>query len=705
MPGRSDTAALMGFWDKKPAAGGAAVAGDAYERQRERAGRRQAAQSKSGRDIGDLPAVVDAKRRERCRKDLAVFLPTYFPAQFVLPFSRDHLAYIRKLQRIVQKGGLSADAMPRGTGKTTIAEGAALYAVLYWFRRFVFLIGADAGKASDLLDSLKIELETNDLLLADFPETCYPIRALEGIAQRAKGQLFEGKPTGMRWEADEITLPTIRGQGGAIIKTSGIEGGVRGAKSKRRDGSTARPDLCLVDDPQTDASARSDTQTAARLNVITGAVLGLAGPGKKIACSVPCTVIRPGDVADKLLDRKLNPAWQGTRTPLAYALPTDVELWDEYFSIRREDQRAEAGVDRCNAFYIANRAAMDAGADVAWPERFEEDEISAVQNVQNIRCDRGEDVFAAEYQNAPRIVQTAALPPLTEQQVAERINNRERYTVPEGCDTVTAFIDVQMRCLFYVVMAFRRDFTGYVLDYATWPKQRLQWFEKETLTDTFEMQFPGMSLEAQIYEALGACTGQILGREYKRDDGVALRVRRCLVDANWGEQTDTVYNFCRQSPHAALLMPSHGRGIGPDQTPMSRYRAKPNELVGAEWIISAGGRGLRYVTIDTNHWKTFADERLRGSIGTKGAYSLYGKSETEHRLFASHLCSEFATRTEGRGRVVNVWKQKPTRPDNDFWDGVVNCGVAASTLGITLAIGPPPPAPAKRKKRHVTYLE
>lgn len=694
----------MGFWDagEKPKGGSAA----AYDRHRDRAARRQSDQSKSGRDIGPIPAVKDAARRERCLEDLALFLRTYFPAQYQLPFSADHLRYIAKLQRIVTNGGQSADAMPRGTGKTTIAEGAAIYAVVHRLRLFVFLLGADDDKAGDLLESIKIELETNDLLLADFPETCYPIRCLEGIAQRAKGQLCEGVPTGMRWEADEITLPTIGGQGGAIVKTSGILGGVRGAKVKRRDGSTARPDLCLVDDPQTDGSARSETQCRARLSVINGAVLGLAGPGKKIAAAVQCTVVRPGDVADVLLDRKQNPVWQGTRTQLAYALPTNVELWDEYFSIRREDQRREAGVERCNAFYAANRKAMDEGCKPAWPERFEEDELSAVQNIQNLRCDRGDDVFWAEYQNAPRIAELSEFPPLTEQQVAERVNNRGRGEVPTGCDVVVAFVDVQQRSLWWEVWAFGRDFSGYLLDYGTWPKQPLQWFEKNALAVTFEDVLKGMSLEAQIYEALKACTGDLLTRDWKRDDGAALRIRRCLVDAQWGEQTDNVYNFCRQSPHAAVLMPSHGRGVGPDQTPISRFKAKPNELIGNEWKIEAGARGLRSVTYDTNHWKTHVDERFRGSLGTKGAYSLFGKSDAEHRLFAWHMTSEYATRTQGRGRTVNVWKLKPSRSDNEWFDGATACSVAASTLGITLAVGPPPPAAQrKRKRRHVEAIE
>ena len=62
------------------------------------------------------------------------------------------------------------------------------------------------------------------------------------------------------------------------------------------DGRSVRPSLVVLDDPQTDESARSLSQCAARESILAGAVLGLAGPGTKISGIMPCTVIRPGDV-------------------------------------------------------------------------------------------------------------------------------------------------------------------------------------------------------------------------------------------------------------------------------------------------------------------------------------------------------------------------------------------------------------------------
>jgi hypothetical protein len=44
-----------------------------------------------------------------------------------------------------------------------------------------------------------------------------------------------------------------------------------------------------------------------------------------------------------------------------------------------------------------------------------------------------------------------------------------------------------------------------------------------------------------IYVGLERLTTDYLGREWRRDDGAALRVERCLIDANWGSSTDVVY--------------------------------------------------------------------------------------------------------------------------------------------------------------------
>jgi len=107
-----------------------------------------------------------------------------------------------------------------------------LWAVLYGHREFVCLIGASEVHAVEMLESIKMELDGNDLLEADFPEVCYPIRCLDGIANRCSGQLYKGQRTHIGWTANEVVLPTIPGSAasGAIIRVAGITGRIRGMK-------------------------------------------------------------------------------------------------------------------------------------------------------------------------------------------------------------------------------------------------------------------------------------------------------------------------------------------------------------------------------------------------------------------------------------------------------------------------------------------
>ena len=235
--------------------------GDPYATVKERARARNAALSLAGRDIGDLPAVANPERRRLAAKDFRQFCDSYFPQTFHLPWSPDHLKVIGRIEQAVLQGGLFAMAMPRGSGKTTICECACIWAVLYGHRDFVCLIGSDEGHAMDMLESIKTELDGNDLLLADFPEVVHPIQSLDGIANRCKGQLYGGERTHIGWTAKDIVLPTMRPTGwtefvradgtslasGAIIKVAGITGRIRGLKFKRSDGRTVRPSLVVLD--------------------------------------------------------------------------------------------------------------------------------------------------------------------------------------------------------------------------------------------------------------------------------------------------------------------------------------------------------------------------------------------------------------------------------------------------------------------------
>jgi hypothetical protein len=83
-----------------------------------------------------------------CRKDLKAFCLAYFPKVFKLPFSSYHLQVIERLEEMMIKGtGKLSLAMPRGSGKTSLATAAAIWALLYGHRRYVVVVGANREAA------------------------------------------------------------------------------------------------------------------------------------------------------------------------------------------------------------------------------------------------------------------------------------------------------------------------------------------------------------------------------------------------------------------------------------------------------------------------------------------------------------------------------------------------------------------------------
>ena len=666
-----------------PAARRTTPEAERYERHKAGALERQNAQSAAGRDIGPIPAVAKPRRRAACKRSLLKFCRTYLSQTFPLPFSPDHLKVIGKAETAVLAGGLFANAMPRGSGKTTIAESACLWALIYGHRSFVVLIGADEASALRSLESIKVELETNELLHADFPEVCYPIQRLERISHRCRGQTCLGEPTYLAWQSDVLTLPTVPQShaAGATVRVAGLTGSIRGMKHKRPDGTSIRPDLVVIDDPQTDESARSASQCAYRERVLSGAVLGLAGPGKKISGIMPCTVIAPGDVADRLLNPTLHPQWHGERTKLLYGLPERADLWDRYAQIRADSLRAGNGGREATEFYRANRAEMDRGAAPAWPQRHHPDEASAVQHAMNLRIDDPR-AFAAEYQNEPLPEVEEDRGQLVADQVAARINRHARGLAPAGAARLTTMIDVQQDLLYWCVCGWHDDFTGSVVDYGAWPEQGRAYFTLREARPTISAATGIASLEGSLFAALTKLVDLLLGKAWAVDGGGDLRVERLMVDANWGESTDVVYRWARQSSHSALILPSHGKAIGASGNPMSEWPTKPGERRGLNWVSPPPKPGrVRYLLYDTNWWKSFVAGRLVIPPGERGGLDLFGDSPHTHRLFADHLCAEYRVRTSGRGREVDEWKIRPHRPDNHWWDCLTGCAVAASYQG------------------------
>jgi len=646
--------------------------------------------SKSGQNIAPIPEVSpdDAAEREACRLDFGRFCRSFLPNSFRHEFSPDHIKAIKKIEDAVLHGLLVAFAMPRGYGKTTLSKAAALWAILYGHRRWVVLIGATGPLAVRLLkDGLKPMLRSNVKLAAAFPAVCKTFRTIDNSALKARGLHFNNEPTYVVWEKDTLVFPRIAHESCMCAESRvtcfGIEGALRGQVATLSTGEDIRPDLVLVDDPQTKASADSDTMTQDRYDIIMGDVLGLAGGDTRIAGLVPCTVIRKDDLAERLLDTKRTPEMRGERTKMVYSFPSNEKLWEEYFAMRENDLAAGGDGKCATDLYRSRQVEFDAGAEVAWPQMFPKEFASCIEYAMFLR-NRNPAAFAAEYQNEPVLQDEAEGAFLTAQQIQGKINGYDRGEFPTAATTLTGFIDVQQDCLFWGVCAWEPDFTGYVVDYGSWPQQNRSYFNYRDLRHTIAMRYPNMGTEASITAALTDLTDHLFGRVFRRDDGATIPLSRVLVDSGW--QSETVYAFTRQSRHKASMLPSKGRGIGASQVPFSDFKAKPGERLGENWLIHplVSNKAIRLAEYDANAWKTFIQLRLSTALGDRGCLSLFKATHYDHRMIAEHLTAETPIKTEGRGRQLWEWKLPANKPDNHLLDCVVGSAVAASIESIAL---------------------
>jgi len=661
--------------------------------------KRDKAASQAGRDIGPPPDIKNVRRRNQCRNSLRLFCETYGSEACYWLWSADHLQVLSAIEQSIFHGAMLAIAMPRGSGKTTLCRLAVLWAVAFGHVSYVFLIGANEEKAVANLDAIKLWMRELQPFVNDFPEISHGVRALGGIANRANGQLCDGEPTLIRWEKTRIVLPRVckpknmrwhQGRcaptSGIIIGVSGLTGeGIRGSLFGHSDGRQVRPDFVLLDDPQTDESARSRQQNVDRLALIRGAVLGMAGPGKRLSAVMPCTVIQRGDMIDQVLNRKKFPLWRGIRTSLLRSVPSGTGAWEKYFAIYCDCMGRDVPDCRpANAYYLEHREELDMGAEASWEARRGADEISAIQHAMNLFIERGEEAWFAEFQNSPLNKDEKKPLYLSADQIAVKTTGLDRGIVPKTCQHVTAYVDVHERLLYYLVAAWTDEFGGGPVDYGTYPRQPVSYFAQGTAPIGMRDAHPGLTEDAWILAGLGQVVGSLLNSQYKREDGALLRIGRLLIDAKWGQKSELIKQFCRRHPQGgSIVLPAMGIGLGPTRKTFADYRPEAGATIGLNWRLATQADGHRVVSVDVNWWKTLAAERLGMPLGTPGGWELFGRQPKEHSLFADHCVAEEAKTLlhKETQRERTVWEWKPGRPDNHYWDCLIGAAVACSMLG------------------------
>ena len=646
---------------------------------------------------GEMPTIANRNRRKNAMASLRYFLTTYFPDIFYLKFSPIHEDVIQKIENTVNNGELYALAMPRGSGKTSICQCALVWAIITGRAKCAVLVCSNQTRADQLVADVYALVSSNEKLAADFPKELYPFYSTAATPRRLSALTYNGEPLRAATKSGMLVFPAIKGSNccESVLFGAGLTGSsLRGLAYTTADGRKLRPDFVLCDDPQDRESANSIEQTKTRERLIKADMLGMAGAGKKLACLITCTVISSDDLADRLLDRAKNPEFHGQRYSLISQLPKALSLWEEYNILREDELRNDLSHDGSNKYYKDNFDAMNDGVQVYWPERKDDTDVDALAYAMKLYY-RDKDSFYSEYMNQPRDTELdLSLTSITAEKCTAKLTGGARC-VPDDDDVViTGFIDVHKTLLYYSLVSWKNNFSGTLIDYGVWPHQPKKTFRHNAPNVSLLDYFDGATLEDAISLGIASLTQEIMQQRYISRSGTELNIGRVLIDANWGAQTDTVYNAVKKL-HNPVLTPSHGVYVGAKSRPFGQGHMLNGDKVGVKWRVPAKTNrvGTRYVLFDANFWKSFFMRRLLAPKEMLSNICIFGAID-DHAMLFSHLSAEYFTEVEAYGgtRRVEEWAMKPGRSDNHYFDCLVGSCVAASMCGVQLQEG--------TKKRH-----
>jgi len=284
----------------------------------------------------------------------------YLEHYFLQPPSQMHAWLAAELDAMTLRRGTKLNVIgPRGGAKSTLGTLAyALRAAVEGWEPYIWIVSDTRHQAAAHLENLKQELVSNRKLAADYP--------------LATGQ-------GSIWRAGAIRLAS-----GVTIESFGTGQRVRGRRSGAH-----RPTLIVCDDLQNDDHMRSAAARENSLRWFEGTLLK-AGSTRTNVVNLATALHR--DALALKLDR--TPGWKSRVFQAIVRWPDNMSLWQDWEHIYCELEHG-TGPDVARIFYEARRAAMDAGAELLWPE------VEDLYTLMRMRVEGGRTAFEREKQGSP----------------------------------------------------------------------------------------------------------------------------------------------------------------------------------------------------------------------------------------------------------------------------------------------------------------
>ena len=626
-------------------------------------------------EVGEIPKVRHPRLKERCRFDLAAFA-WYFCRELLNHRPSPDIvdALITPVQNYILHGGQVARLAGRGTGKSTlINQIAQLWAALYGHRRFPFTFGASLTASRDAFNTLKYLLETSDRLAADFPAVILPIRHLGGVSQRAAQQTYHGAKTGIVWGSSMVVFPTLRdAEGrpldvacGAILGASGYGGAVRGKNVHGQ-----RPDMVLIDDPQTRKIASSPKLVEAVIDFIHSDILALAGHNTTIAAFLTITPQRFGDVAMQIATSERFANWnRGVHPFIKRFCPN----WDQLAALFCEEYARDAAQDDFDrklstAWYRENRH-LFAGMETMDDEQFDhEREVDVVHHLLNLRAKLGEKSFNAEIQM--KVVDSVSEITITPDTVAASMNGNDRCVLPPGTDTVVGFCDVNIQAgagLSWALVAFGPKRTAAIVDYGRFPADG---------TPLVPPNASDLVRNRRVAAAIREVVTFLATRRLRDRKGRSVKIRALGFDRGWLPDVvhRTLFVVRKRIPLGFPIVAMRG-------FPWNKFGTRKEDILRrGDHVFATRSRFGEYLAFMAPYWREVMQSGFLETPLQEGSLSLFGKDAGAHFLFASEICAEKLVRKyqaySGR-ETTTAWDWLTTGPEH-FCDAVTGAFALAS---------------------------
>lgn len=645
---------------------------------------RVAAHVAANNDLGDIPEVRHRRVRESCRCDLLRFGMLYFGKSPILRHSPSEFmvaAYIVKLQEVILNGGQFAVEFPRGSGKTTWMMIAIIWALFYGHKRFGVIVAASGRHAAKFLKNMKKIIWTVPSLLADFPAIVIPMRRIGGVTQKAASQTYRGRPTMIETGADSIKFAMLQDDDGNKIDV-GCGGTLmvvgKGAAVKGQNDMGDRPDIVLLDDPQTRKDAKSSKTTQEIDEYIHGDIMGLGGhDGPPLSCLVTVTPICYGDIATRLLSPVLHPEWMTVVQPFVIAWPKDHErLVAEFLEAFRADRaRKDTTMSSSRAYYSSHHdefSEMQVLDPLAFNPEIEED---AKHHALNLIGKHGLKEFRAEFQM--RVDDVGGSKQIDAETVAKNVNGYRRGVLPPGAIGAVAFCDVNVKegaNLSWVVLGFAKGRVAGIVDYGRFPEYGALVPPGTTPTKRDQI----------VAGAVRAVVDQMAARRFSRPGQSPVHLNALCFDRGWSAAviTRTLAVVRKTKPLPFSLLCSVGRGWSNFAAGEKKVKRWGDHVVARESMLGD------YLEINADYWREVAQGGFFSPPLTHGSTSIFGRDPAEH------LASQFANEVSAERLVMRytdpatkkeAWKFE--HGDHNHWgDALSGAFAVGSWFGFYAAV-------------------